>query len=80
MYNRRKFFRNSGALALGSLLLSRNGYASLLSNYAMHPIGLQLYTLGGTIDDDVPGTLKKVASIGYKDLESAFSIKGGYLE
>jgi sugar phosphate isomerase/epimerase len=78
MYNRRKFFRNSGALALGGLILSGKGYASLLGNYAMHPIGLQLYTLGGTIDDDVPGTLKKVAEIGYKDLESAFSIKGGY--
>jgi sugar phosphate isomerase/epimerase len=78
MYNRRKFFRNSGALALGGLILSGRGYASLLGNYAMHPIGLQLYTLGGTIDDDVPGTLKKVAEIGYKDLESAISIKGGY--
>ena len=78
MYNRRKFFRNSGALALGGLILSGKGYASLLDNYAMHPVGLQLYTLGGTIDDDVPGTLKKVAAIGYKDLESAFSVKGSY--
>jgi sugar phosphate isomerase/epimerase len=65
-------------MALGGLLLSRNGFASLLEKNALHPVGLQLYTLGGTIDDDVPGTLKKVAAIGYKDLESAFSIKGGY--
>jgi sugar phosphate isomerase/epimerase len=78
MHNRRNFIRNSGALALGSLILSGKGYASLLDKYAMHPVGLQLYTLGGTIDDDVPGTLKKVAEIGYKDLESAFSIKGAY--
>jgi sugar phosphate isomerase/epimerase len=65
-------------MALGGLLLSRKGYASLFEKNALHPVGLQLYTLGGTIDDDVPGTLKKVAAIGYKDLESAFSIKGGY--
>ena len=78
MHNRRNFIRNSGALALGSLILSGKGYASLLDKYAMHPVGLQLYTLGGTIDNDVPGTLKKVAEIGYKDLESAFSTKGAY--
>ena len=78
MYNRRKFFRNSGALALGGLMLSGKGYASWLGNYAMHPVGLQLYTLMGVIDEDVSGTLKKVAGIGYKDLESAFSLKGNF--
>jgi sugar phosphate isomerase/epimerase len=78
MYNRRKFFRNSGALALGGLMLSGKGYASMLGRYAMHPVGLQLYTLMGVIDNDVPGTLKEVAAIGYKDLESAFSLKGGF--
>ncbi len=78
MSNRRSFILNSGALAIGGLMLSRKGYASLLEKFAMHPVGLQLYTLGGTIDDDVPGTLKKVAAIGYKDLESAFSVKGGF--
>jgi sugar phosphate isomerase/epimerase len=65
-------------MALGGMILSRKGYASLLEKNALHPIGLQLYTLGGTIDDDVSGTLKKVADIGYKDVESAFSVKGGY--
>jgi Xylose isomerase-like TIM barrel len=78
MSNRRSFILNSGALALGGLMLTRNSYASVLGKYAMHPVGLQLYTLGGTIDDDVPGTLKKVAAIGYKDVESAFSVKGGF--
>ena len=78
MHNRRNFIRNSGVMALGGLLLSGKGYASLFEKNALHPIGLQLYTLGGTIDLDVPGTLKKVADIGYKDVESAFSIKGGY--
>ena len=78
MYNRRQFFKNAGGLALGGALLSGKESFSFLNKYAMHPVGLQLYTLGGTIDDDVPGTLKKVADIGYKDLESAFSIKGSF--
>jgi sugar phosphate isomerase/epimerase len=78
MYNRRKFFRNSGAIAFGGLMLSVKGYASFIRKFSMHPVGLQLYTLGGTIDDDVQGTLKKVAEIGYKDVESAFSLKGSF--
>ena len=59
-------------------MLSGKGYASIMEKYAMHPIGLQLYTMGGTIEDDVAGTLKKIAAIGYKDLESAFSLKGAF--
>jgi sugar phosphate isomerase/epimerase len=78
MHNRRKFIRNTGAVALGGLILSGRGYASFLAKPPMHSVGLQLYTMGGTIDDDVTGTLKKIAAIGYKDLESAFSIKGGF--
>jgi sugar phosphate isomerase/epimerase len=78
MHNRRNFIRNSGVMALGGLLLARKGYGSFFEKNALHPVGLQLYTLGGTIDNDVPGTLKKVADIGYKDVESAFSLKGGY--
>ncbi len=78
MVNRRKFIRNSGAMALGGLILSGKGYASFFQEKALHPVGLQLYTMGGTIDDDVSGTLKKIAAIGYRDLESAFSVKGGF--
>jgi sugar phosphate isomerase/epimerase len=78
MHNRRKFIRNSGALALGGLVLSGRGYASILEKYITHPVGLQLYTMGKTIEDDVSGTLKKIAAIGYKDLESAFNMLGGY--
>lgn len=44
----------------------------------MRPIGLQLFTLFGTIEQDVPGTLKKIADLGYSELESAFSVKPGY--
>ncbi|HTQ64513.1 MAG TPA: sugar phosphate isomerase/epimerase [Puia sp.] len=78
MYNRRNFLKNSGALALAGLALSRNAYASFFEESALHPVGLQLFTLFNTIDKDVPGSLKKISEIGYKEIESAFSMKGGY--
>lgn len=40
--------------------------------------GLQLFTLFGIFDDDVTGNLKKIAAIGYTEIESAFSKKGGF--
>ena len=77
MLKRRNFLKNSGALALGGLLLPKASNA-FLNIAKVHPMGLQLYTLFNVIDDDVQGTLKKVAAIGYKEIESAFSKKGGY--
>lgn len=77
-YNRRKFIQSTGALVLGGMALSGNA-ASLLSEMAAsHAIGLQLFTFFGVIDEDVKGTLTKIAALGYKDMESAFSKKGGY--
>lgn len=77
-YNRRKFIQSAGALALGGLALSGKA-GTLLSNVqAGHPVGLQLFTFFGIIDQDVKGTLTKIAALGYKELESAFSKNGGY--
>jgi sugar phosphate isomerase/epimerase len=76
-YNRRKFLQSAGALALGSVALSGRA-ASFLDFKAPHPVGLQLFTFFGVIDDDVKGTLTKIAAIGYKEMESAFSKKGGF--
>lgn len=78
MYNRRNFLKNSSAAALGSLLLPRPANAFFAPKAETRPVGLQLYTLFNVIDNDVQGTLKKVADIGYKEIESAFSKKGGY--
>lgn len=44
----------------------------------MRPIGLQLFTLFGALEQDVPGNLRKIAGLGYSEIESAFSIKPGY--
>jgi len=75
---RKQFIQNSGAAFLGSMLLRNNAWASLANLPKNHAIGLQLFTFFNVIDDDVTGTLKKIAAVGYKEIESAFSKKGGY--
>ena len=77
MYNRRNFIKHTSALALGSLVFSETVLAAL-NLQKNHAVGLQLFTLFTTIDKDVPGTLKLVSGAGYKEIESAFSFKGGF--
>jgi sugar phosphate isomerase/epimerase len=79
MTSRRNFLQQTGAMALGALFLPRLGRASsfLNSNYGQD-IGLQLYTISDLMAADPKGTLKKVAAIGYKELESASTPKGYY--
>jgi sugar phosphate isomerase/epimerase len=76
-FSRRRFLQASGTVVLSSMVLSGKA-GSLLKFMDPHPVGLQLYTLFGIIDEDVKGTLTKVAAIGYKEIESAYSKKGGY--
>lgn len=76
MSTRRQFLQNS-LLTAGSLYLSQNLLASSFRK-KLPPPGLQLFTFFTEIDNDVPGTIKKVAAAGYKEIESAFSRKGGY--
>jgi sugar phosphate isomerase/epimerase len=73
--NRRIFLKNTGVAALGGLLLSEGAWASARAG---HPIGVQLFTVMKEIDQDLNGTLKKIADLGYKEIESAFSMKGGF--
>lgn len=77
MLNRRKFLMGTGAAALGALVLPKAASA-FLSSAGEHPLGLQLFTLFNVIDADVKGNLKKVADIGFKEIESAFSKLPGY--
>src|SRR5690242_15348196 len=76
MITRKDFLKKTGAAALGSMLLSEKLMAAFAEK--TYPVGLQLFTFFMQIDDDVAGTLKKIAGIGYKEIESAFSKKGGY--
>lgn len=66
-------------MTLGGLMLNKSVLAEeLFGHRAMPGVGLQLFTLFGVMDEDVTGNLKKIADIGYTEIESAFSKKGGY--
>lgn len=80
MINRRKFLQNTGALALGGLAISQQATGmSVINNLAdTKNVGIQLYTVTNAMDTDLDATLKRIAEIGYKDLETAFSRKGGF--
>ncbi len=75
MTTRRNFLLQSGALAAGTMIMP---------SFAMAPykpeknLGIQLYTFRKEMDADALGTLKQIASIGIKKIESARSDKGHY--
>jgi sugar phosphate isomerase/epimerase len=49
----------------------------ILVDFAHQPVGLQLFTLFDSFDQDVKGNLQKIAKIGYRDLQSSHSKQGG---
>lgn len=76
MNSRRDFLKASGAFALGAVLLP--DLAKAANRKSVNDVGLQLYTVRNDMLKDNVGTLKKIASIGYKEIESAGSQKGSY--
>jgi hypothetical protein len=62
-------------VALAGLMLSDKVTASFFSEKITGPVGLQFFTFFNVIDDDVQGTLKKIANIGYKEIEFTFRKK-----
>jgi sugar phosphate isomerase/epimerase len=73
---RRNFLATSAALAAGSLLLPE--LVRSAANTRVKNIGIQLYTVRKEMLADPTGTLKQLAKIGFKELESARSDKGNY--
>jgi sugar phosphate isomerase/epimerase len=71
MLNRREFVRNAAIGLAGATILPR----LLLANPYGLPVGLQLYTLRDQLEKDVPGTIKQLAAIGYKEVE-VYSLYG----
>lgn len=70
MTNRRKFLKNSGALAAAGLLLPRLYAESITKKFApMNRLGVGLFTLPKSLENDFAGTLKMVSKIGYKEVE-----------
>ena len=78
MLNRRTFLKQGSIASLGGLLLSNNMTHLFGTEASLPAPGLQLFTFFNTIDADIKGTLQKIADTGYKNIESAFSRKGGY--
>lgn len=77
MNTRRDFLKSSGALALSALLLPNLACAAK-GTAKLDNVGIQLYTVRTEMLADAVGTLKQLAKIGYKELESARSEKGLY--
>jgi sugar phosphate isomerase/epimerase len=64
----------AGAAAIPSLLLQDSPAAD--SKKSLPVIALQLYTVRSEIEKDTAGTLKRVAELGFKTVETAFWPKG----
>src|SRR5271163_286513 len=82
--NRRTFISASIATSIGGSLAASTLFNPTLSwaasassgfgggdDHHVAPVGLQLYTLREMMKTDVPGTLAKVAGVGYKEVEVA---------
>jgi len=63
--SRRSFLAQTAAVALASSMRSTKAWAAASPS----PIGLELYTVGELLTKDPAGTLRKVAAIGYQEVE-----------
>jgi sugar phosphate isomerase/epimerase len=73
MKTRREFLKVTSGMAAGAFLLP-----SLAKGEKLKNVGIQLYSVRKEMLEDAVGTLKALAKIGYKELESARSEKGNY--
>ncbi|HTI11967.1 MAG TPA: sugar phosphate isomerase/epimerase [Puia sp.] len=73
---RRDFLRAAGLFAAGSLLLPELGRSMMTAR--VNNVGIQLYTVRKEMLADPVGTLRQLAKIGFRELESARSEKGNY--
>ena len=73
LQTRKDFIRNAAALTAGAAFIP-----GFLTAAPVQNVGIQLYSVRNDMLADAPGTLKKLAAIGFKNLESAGSEKGSY--
>jgi sugar phosphate isomerase/epimerase len=64
---RRCFLKTSAAVSVYALMATRQGLASPFGL----PLGLELYSVREELPKDYAGTLKKVAALGYREVEAA---------
>src|SRR5882672_3757111 len=74
MKTRRQFLSDSSAFAIGSLLMP----SLMKDSKKVSNVGIQLYTFRKEMTADAIGTLKLIAGLGIKQVESAGSEKGNY--
>ena len=67
--NRREFLMRSAIFAAAGSFAAIPKWTS--ADPLGLPIGIQLYTVGDDMDKDAPGTVKRIAQIGYKEVETA---------
>ena len=67
--NRRTFLETATTVAAATLLTGRLGWAA--AEHKINKVGVQLYTVRDLMKEDFEGTIAKVASIGYKEVEFA---------
>ncbi len=69
---RRTFLATIGVAALGAVTSDAAAASSIFApRRKLKKVGLQLYTVRDLMKADLPGTLQKVAAIGYKEVEFA---------
>ncbi|MGI4728279.1 MAG: sugar phosphate isomerase/epimerase family protein [Janthinobacterium lividum] len=73
LQTRKDFVKSTAVLAAATAFMP-----NFLAAMPVQNVGIQLYSVRKDMLADAPGTLKKLAAIGYKNLESAGSEKGSY--
>ena len=68
--NRREFILTSGALMSSSLMVLPGLTQAQYAGPKKYKMGLQLFTVRAAMASDLTGTIKKIASLGYEDLET----------
>lgn len=74
MITRKNFLVQSAAFTAGAILLP----SFIMAPSKVKKWGVQLYTFRDALENDAMGTLKKIAALGIKKIESARSDKGNY--
>jgi sugar phosphate isomerase/epimerase len=67
-WSRREFMATTASVAAAAVLTKGGGAAA---DPLKMPIGLQLYTVGDDLKKDLDGTLRTIAAIGYREVETA---------
>jgi len=78
--NRRQFIRNSGAAIASAALLSQLPVNMFAAGPAgeKRPFGFQIWTINKDLRSDFPGTLKKMAAMGYTQVEMCSPLGYGF--